>query len=284
MQSELPQLSVNTTAKEKLTGMPTTHGAKRTTKNAKPSGSPIRLIHGCALQTLAAMPDNSVDLIVTDPPYKVISGGNKSEWKSGYKTSVLHANDGKIFKHNAIKAEDWFAELYRVLKPGCHAYIMTNNLNLREYLNLAHAVGFKFHNLLRWDKNNKNANRWYMKDCEYTLFLYKPPAKTINNPGSAQGFAVPNPRNKRHPTEKPVKLFQHYIENSTKPGELVLDPFMGCGTAAIATIKSKVKNLRFIGIEIDPDYYQIAQRRVEKAQKRITTLGRRRTLTTPNRE
>lgn len=229
------------------------------------------------------MPDNSVDLIVTDPPYRVISGG-KTKHKAGWNGSVLKENDGKIFKHNDIKASDWMPELYRVLKPGREAYIMVNNLLLREYLNIAHEVGFKFHNLLRWDKNTKTANRWYMKDCEYTVFLYKPPARTINNPGSAQGFAVPNPRNKRHPTEKPVKLFQHYIENSTKPGELVLDPFMGCGTAAIATIKSKVKNLRFIGIEIDPDYYQIAQRRVEKAQKRITTLGRRRTLTTPNRE
>lgn len=225
----------------------------------------MQLINNCALKVLKRIKSNSVDCIVTDPPYKVISGGKNTKHKAGWKVSVLKENDGKIFKHNSIKAQDWFAELFRVLKPGCHAYVMTNNLNLREYLNLAAEVGFKFHNLLRWDKNNKNANRWYMKDCEYTLFLYKPPAKTINNPGSAQGFAAPNPRNKRHPTEKPVSLFRHYIENSTKPGELVLDPFMGCGTAAVACLKS---GRNFIGVELDEAYHAVAVRRVNRQHKR----------------
>lgn len=202
---------------------------------------------------------------MTDPPYKVISGGKNTKHKAGWKVSVLKENDGKIFKHNTIKASEWFAELFRVLKPGRHAYVMTNNLNLRDYLNLAVEVGFKFHNLLRWDKNTKNANRWYMKDCEYTLFLYKPPARTINNPGSAQGFFANNPRNKRHPTEKPVKLFQHYIENSTEPGWLVLDPFMGCGTAAVACLRL---GRQFIGVEIDPQFFKRARRRVSKWQRK----------------
>ncbi len=242
--------------------MRTRSGAKRSTQGAR---SNVKLINGCALEALSRMADASVDLICTDPPYKVISGGKNTKHKAGWKVSVLKENDGKIFKHNTIKARDWFGELFRVLKPGCHAYIMTNNLNLREYLNLAEEVGFKFHNLLRWEKNNKNANRWYMKDCEYTLFLYKPPAKTINNPGSSQGFKAPNPRNKRHPTEKPVALFKHYVENSTKRGEIVLDPFMGCGTTAVACL---ALGRNFIGVEIDEAYHKIAERRVSKWQRK----------------
>jgi site-specific DNA-methyltransferase (adenine-specific) len=215
------------------------------------------------MATLATLADNSIDLVCTDPPYKVISGGKNTKHKAGWKVSVLKENDGKIFKHNAIKTEDWMAELYRVLKPGREAYIMVNNLLLLEYLTIAKQVGFKFHNLLRWDKNTKNANRWYMKDCEYTLFFYKPPARTINNPGSAQGFKANNPRNKAktHPTEKPVSLFRHYIENSTEPGWVVLDPFMGYGAAAIACLRL---GRQFIGIELDQLYFKRAERRVNK--------------------
>jgi DNA modification methylase len=219
------------------------------------------------METLASFPDNCIDLICTDPPYKVISGGKNTKHKAGWKVSVLKENDGKIFKHNSIKAVEWMGELFRVLKPGREAYIMVNNECLLEYLTVAKQVGFKFHNLLRWDKNTKNANRWYMKDCEYTLFFYKPPARTINNPGSSQGFFAKNPRNKAntHPTEKPVKLFQHYIENSTEPDWIVLDPFMGYGAAAIACLRT---SRQFVGVELDEVYYERTTKRVARYQKR----------------
>jgi site-specific DNA-methyltransferase (adenine-specific) len=248
------------------------------------SKSQIRLIQADAIQTLAKFLPDSIDLIVTDPPYKVISGGTKSKWKSGWKISVLKNNDGKIFKHNTIKVRDWMGLLYRVLKPGRDCYVMVNNVNLLDYMRAAEEAGFKFHNLLRWDKNTKNANRWYMKDCEYTLYLFKPPARTINNPGSSQGFFAKNPRNKRHPTEKPVSLFRHYVENSSEPGWLVLDPFMGCGTAAVACLKS---GRNFIGCEIDPSYFAVAQKRVNRRErlrrKSNAIVQRRETATTNNR-
>lgn len=227
----------------------------------------VVLLNQCAIQALANIQSETIDLIVTDPPYKVISGGKNTKHKAGWKVSVLKENDGKIFKHNTIKVREWIDELYRVLKPGREAYIMVNNECLLEYLTAAKEVGFKFHNLLRWDKNTKNANRWYMKDCEYTLFFYKPPARTINNPGSAQGFKANNPKNKdkKHPTAKPISLFQHYVENSSEPGWLVLDPFMGWGTCAIACLRT---GRRFIGIEIDETYYGRAKRRVAKYKNR----------------
>lgn len=210
---------------------------------------------------LATLPDDSVDLIVTDPPYKVISGGNKTKHKAGWKVSVLKANDGKIFKHNNIKCIDYMREFYRVLKPGRDCYVMTNNTTLHELLDAAKAVGFKFHNMLFWQKNTCTANRWYMADCEYTLYFYKAPARTINNPGSKRGFAANNPTNKAktHPTEKPVSLFKHYIGNSTEPGWTVLDPFMGYGAAAIASLKLR---RNFIGCEIDPVYFNRAKKRI----------------------
>lgn len=215
---------------------------------------------GDAVALLRSLPDSCVDLVLTDPPYRVISGGDKPAPGYGWRQSVLAANDGKIFKHNDVKFSDYVGELYRVLKAGSHCYIMVNNLNLRELLNVAADAGFGFHNLLRWDKNTVNANRWYMKDCEYICFFYKKPAKAITNAGSKQGFACKTLRGgtKVHPTEKPVELMRHYIENSSKPGDIVLDPFAGSGSTAVA---AKLSGRRFITCELDPHYY-------------LTTLGR----------
>lgn len=223
------------------------------------------LYHGDAIALLAALPDNCIDLVVTDPPYRVISGGNSSPASTanyGWKSSVLAANDGKIFDANKISFTDYMPHLYRVLKPGSHCYVMVNNLNLRDLLNVADAVGFGFHNLLRWDKNTVNANRWYMKDCEYTGFFYKKPAKSINYPGSKQGFTCKTLRgpDKLHPTQKPVELMAHYVTNSSDPGAVVLDPFAGAGSTLVAAAES---GRRFIGCEIDPAYYIASMGRLQ---------------------
>lgn len=205
-----------------------------------------------ALNVLALTPSESIDCVVTDPPYRTISGGNAPSPLHGYASSVLSRNDGRVFDHNDINPWDYMGELWRVLKPGTHAYVMSNVLSLRTMLDAASVAGFSFSNLLIWEKNNANANRWYMKNTELTLFLHKKPSVPINNCGSKQIFKCDNPRNKSHPTEKPVALMRHYIENSTTPGGLVLDPFAGTGSTLLAAAEA---GRRFIGCEIDPAYY-----------------------------
>lgn len=212
---------------------------------------------GDALALMRALPDCCVDLIFTDPPYKTITGGTEHSKRNGrFKmfSNASPSNDGKIFKHNDIAIADYLPELFRLLKPGCHCYVMINNLNLRELLNCGASVGFHFHNLLRWDKPNNSPNRWYMKDCEYIVFFGKKPAKTINHPGSKQGFAArfAKDHTKTHPTEKPVELIRHYIENSSAPGDLVFDPFAGTGSTALAAVAS---GRRWLTCELDPEYY-----------------------------
>ena len=226
----------------------------------------IDLRHGNCLEIMKDIPDNSIDLIVTDPPYRTISGGNKSEkWKSGYKNSILYKNDGKIFEHNDIDHKKWLKECYRVLKNNSHIYIMTNVLNLFNLEKLATDVGFKLHNLLVWEKNTANANRWYMKNCEYVLFMRKGKAKTINNPSSKTVHKYNNIiGNKLHPTEKPVDLMKFYITNSSNKNDVVLDPFMGSGSTGVACINT---NRNFIGIELDEKYFNIAKERIEKCNK-----------------
>lgn len=210
-----------------------------------------------SLDMMRRLPDGCIDCVVTDPPYRTISGGSGPT--SGFGGGVLAANNGKIFKHNDITPSEYLPLIYRILKPGSHCYVMTNVLNLREMLNLAHDIGFGLHNLLIWQKNTGTANRWYMKFAEYTLFLRKGPARTINNPGSNNIFAANNPRNKAHPTEKPVELMEHYILNSTEPGEIVLDPFAGSGSTLVAAQQT---GRRWIGCEIDPTYYYPAYARI----------------------
>lgn len=210
------------------------------------------LYHGDAIQLMRSLPNDCIDMVVTDPPYPTISGGKNSALGYGYRASVLKENDGKIFKHNDVPIIDYMREFARLLKPASHCYVMINNLNLRELLNVGDEVGLSMHNLLVWDKRTATANRWYMKNLEYTVFFYKKPAKTINNCGSKQLFNFLNPRDKSHPTEKPVELMQHYIENSSNPGELILDPFAGHGASLVAAQRT---GRRWMGMEIDPVYY-----------------------------
>ncbi|QIG65878.1 N6-adenine specific DNA methyltransferase [Ochrobactrum phage vB_OspM_OC] len=219
----------------------------------------LTLFNGNCLDFLKTLEDETIDLVVTDPPYRVISGG-KNDGKDKRPSGILTKNDGKIFNHNDIQIVDYLPELYRVLKPNTDAYIMTNNINLRDLLNIAHDVGFKLHNLLVWEKNNVTPNRWYMKNLEYTVYLYKGNARPINNPSSKQSFNFPNPRNKVHPTEKPVELMEHYILNSSDPGAVVLDPFLGGGATGVAAIRNDRK---FVGCELEENYFNIAKERIE---------------------
>lgn len=212
-----------------------------------------------AIDFMRSMQPESVDMVFTDPPYRVHSGGTEHSKRRGQ--FKMHYDNSQLFAHNDCAIADYLPLLYTVLKPGSHCYVMTNNLNLRELLNRGAECGFHFHNLLRWDKSNVTANRWYMKDCEHIVFFGKPPAKPINHCGSKQGFKVANiPGSQRiHPTEKPIDLVQHYIENSSAPGDLVFDPFAGSGSTALAAIKT---GRRWISCEIDPTFYLAASLRI----------------------
>jgi site-specific DNA-methyltransferase (adenine-specific) len=206
-----------------------------------------------ARDVLAAMNDESVDLIVTDPPYRTISGGTSTE---GRPTGILDKNDGKIFKHNSLNVEDYAAHMFRVLKPSTHCYVMVNFLNLEHFMKAFRDAGFHIHNIIIWDKGSVTPNRWYMKGYEMILMMAKRPVKTINDPGQSniiRGGMKSGGR--RHPTEKPVNLMKTLIQNSSVEGDTVLDPFCGSGSTLVACV---VIGRSYIGVEIDPDHFQTA--------------------------
>lgn len=206
------------------------------------------------------IPDGSIDLVVTDPPYKTITGGDCNGKNSERPKGMLSGNR-KLFKNQNMKISDWIPEVFRVLKNGSHCYIFTNSLNLKEMLDESDKTGFKLHNLLVWEKNNCTPSQYYMKNCEYILFLRKGKAKWINNIGESKTVHKFNNiiGNKNHPTEKPVDLLKFYINNSSSLEDTVLDPFMGAGSTGVACIET---NRKFIGIEIDDSYFEIAKNRL----------------------
>ena len=225
--------------------------------------SNYKLYQGDCLEVMKNIEDESVDLVVTDPPYKTITGGDSNGANSERPKGMLQGNR-KLFKHQSIKISSWMPEIYRVLKEGSHCYIFTNSLNLQEMLNEATKVGFKLHNLLVWEKNNCTPSQYYMKNCEYVLFLRKGKAKWINNIGDSKTVHKFNNiiGNKLHPTEKPVDLLEYYLLNSSEPNDIVFDPFMGSGSTGVAALNT---DRDFIGIELDERYFNIAQNRLEEA-------------------
>ena len=217
----------------------------------------VKLYNDDCLNVLKDIEDNSIDLVVTDPPYEVITGGRNGGVK-GKPSGILTEN--KQLMKSIPKADLWLSECFRVMKDGTHIYIMTNTLNLTNYLNIINDVGFKLHNLLVWNKNNTTPNRWYMKNCEYVIFARKGFAKPINNPSSQTVHNFDNIiGNKKHPTEKPVDLMKLYVENSSQVGDTVLDPFMGSGSTGVAC---KELGRNFIGVELDKQYFDIATKRI----------------------
>ena len=214
------------------------------------------------LDIMAKMDNGAIDLVVTDPPYKTITGGDKAGKNSVRPKGILSGNR-KLFQHqNNISLNDWIPEIYRVLKDGSHCYIFTNSLNLKDMLIETEKAGFKLHNILIWEKNNCTPSQYYMKNCEYVLFLRKGKAKWIKNIGGSKTVHHFNNiiGNKSHPTEKPVDLLSFYIQNSSEIGGIVFDPFAGSGSACFAA-----KNLgrKYIGIELDKNYFDVAVKRLK---------------------
>jgi len=226
----------------------------------------MKLYNENCMKIMSEMKDGEVDLIVSDPPYKVTTRGSSGHGKVGGMLLKDEYKNGNVFNHNNTPVSEWADEFYRVLKDGSHCYIMTNQVNLIEFLNTLTGVGFHFVKSLIWMKDNKIMSHSYMSQFEYILFFRKGAFKKINNCGTSDIIQVDNIKIKDptggnlHDTEKPVKLLEILIGNSTNEGELVFDPFMGIGSAGIA---SKKLERDFIGCELDEKYFNIAKDRIE---------------------
>lgn len=210
---------------------------------------------GDAMEILPTLGE-CADLVMTDPPYVLTSGGNGkyADWQLAHD----YDNSGKIVDCD-ISWKDFMLPIYNSMRGDSHCYTMCNNRHIHDMIGEAAAAGFRQHNLCVWDKGDCTPNRWYMKNCEFVGFFYKGKAKYINNMSSNQLIYCPQENYGGHPTTKPVALMEYFIKNSSKEGETVLDPFMGTAATAIAAIKSGRK---FIGCELNEKWFNISCDRI----------------------
>lgn len=214
-----------------------------------------KLYNQDSLEILNTLESESIDLILTDPPYKITSRG--SSGNSGGMLSTELSKKGKIFNHNDINVEDYATNFYRILKNNSHCYIMCNHKNLQDFINEFTKVGFRFTKSLIWVKNNKIMGKYYMGQFEYILFFQKG-SKTINNCGTSDILMFDNKKDKDingnniHDTQKPIKLMELLIKNSSNENDIILDPFFGSGSTIIACENT---NRNYIGIELEEKYF-----------------------------
>lgn len=227
----------------------------------------LRYACGDCIELMKDYPSASIDLIVTDPPYKITPKGCVGTM--GGIMATENSKKGSLFRNTKVEHDKWLEQCYRLLKDGSHIYIMTNQVNFRSLCQVAESVGFKYHKALIWDKGNKISGRFYMNSFEFIIFMRKGKAKQINNCGYADILRVPNRKSKGvdgtnlHDTEKPVELMKILVENSSAPGNTVLDPFMGIGSVGVACAGL---GRNFVGFEIDPSYFSIAKERFQRME------------------
>lgn len=229
----------------------------------------VKLFNQDCLDILPCIPDNSIDLIVVDTPYHITKGGggitkDGKKYCGGmighYGTDTENARKGKLFEYNNIEFKEWLPQAFRILKENTHCYVFINARNLLTLWQCAKEVGFKFQQLLVWDKGNSTPTQYYMNSYELILMLRKGRAKYIHNLGTSNILRIPNIlRIKQHPTQKPISLLQILIENSSNVKDIVLDMFMGSGSTGVSCLQS---DRNFIGCEIDQKYFKIAQDRI----------------------
>lgn len=219
------------------------------------------------MEFMKTLPDNSIDLICTDPPYDVITtgGGSINKVKKLDKSLLELKNHTDITQGYDI--ELFGMEILRVMKE-VNVYFWCNKKQVPDYFDFyvkKHKCTF---DILCWHKTNAlpTYSNKYLSDTEYLLYFRKGKGKCF--PPSYENaktyyIAPINAKDKKlygHPTIKPLDITERIIQNSTKESQIVLDPFMGSGTTGVACLNN---NRKFIGCEIDKHYFDIAKKRIE---------------------
>lgn len=203
----------------------------------------IQLVHGDCLEEMKKIPDGSIDLVLTDPPY----GVNACKGVGGFGSS-------KTDKHytggwdSSRPSKEYFDEILRISKQ---AIIFGGNY-------FADLLPLGKHWIV-WDKKGDIAFQNPYSDCELIWTNVK--KNTVKKyVFKQQGFIKDTKDIRVHPTQKPSELVQMLLEIYSKDGDIILDPFMGSGTTGVAC---KNLNRNFIGIELNETYFNIAKQRIE---------------------
>ncbi len=212
-----------------------------------------------AVAWLKTLPSASVDLVITDPPYESLEKHRAIGTTTRLKHSKASSNDWFAIFPNSRFAE-LFAEVYRVMKRNSHFYLFCDQETMFVAKPLAEAAGFKFWKPLIWDKKKIGMGYHYRARYECILFFEKGKRK-LSNLGTADVIEVPRIIN-GYPTEKPVAVADVLVQQSSEPGELVIDPFVGAGASGVASISTARD---FLGNDICDEAVQITRQRLVTA-------------------
>ena len=221
----------------------------------------IDLRHGDCLEIMKDIPDESIDLVVTDPPYLINYKTNRRKDKTHRFTKEIIGENNPEIISEAIK------EFYRVMKNDTALYLFCSPDKI-DFFKKEVEKYFKIKNIIIWKKNNWTAGDLYAqfgKQYEMIILANKGRAK-FNGKRITDIWEFDKVSGKKqlHQNQKPINLLEQCILKHSKENDTVLDCFMGSGSTGVACINT---NRNFIGIELDKGYFNIAKKRIEEVQE-----------------
>lgn len=223
----------------------------------------IKLKHGDSLEFIKGLDDNSVDAVITDPPYNI---SKENRFKSMGRSGIDFGEWDKGFNLN-----NWIELVAPKVKKGGNVVIFNAWRNLGEIADTLESNGFEVKDMIRWEKSNpmpRNRDRRFIVDYEVAVWAVKKGSKwtfnrvneTYDRPLITSGLTPKSEKEgKGHPTQKPVAVMEWLIEHLTNENDVVFDPFMGSGSTGVAC---KNLNRSFIGYELEEEYFSISKKRI----------------------
>ena len=217
---------------------------------------------GDCLNYMKKIPSESIDLIVTDPPYLINYQSSRRIKKEKFEKIKNDVNSQQLIC-------DYFEECNRILKNNTAIYCFCSWHHI-DFFKQEFEKHFKLKNIIVWNKNNHGSGDLkgaYAPKHELILFGHKGRTllreKRISDVIECEKI---NSGNLTHPTEKPTKLIEIFIKQSSDINDIVFDGFMGSGSTGVACINT---NRKFIGCELDENYFKIAEQRLKNTIKNI---------------
>ena len=242
----------------------------------------------CIVGMARHLPDCSVDLVVTDPPFGIEFGAQRANYNRKGSRVLEGYNEVKGVDYLEFTRQ-WLTEVRRVLKPTGSLYIFSGWNYLKELLIVLDELDFNLVNHLVWKYQfGLVTTRKYVTSHYHVLFCsvdekkrkffpYARYAKDAKHPdgGSAHYkdkedvWAIPREYwtgDVKTPTKLPAEVIRKILAYSSVPGDLVLDPFLGSGQVAVV---SHLEGRRYVGFEVVPEYFDFAKKRLERGEYRI---------------
>lgn len=227
----------------------------------------IDLKQGDCLELMKEIPDKSIDLVVTDPPYKFENQGGGFYAKND-STHRQYLDNLKNIKCCEFNPYEFLNKLNPKMK-SFYGYFFCNKSLVEDYIKFARDNKYQFDILIMAKSNPIPAyNNHHLSDLEYIIMIrdkgtYFSKHKNIND---YRKFYLTSCKKGVHPAEKPVELLERFIRVSSQENQVIFDPFMGSGSTGVACLNN---NRNFIGYELDTTCFEIAKERIELIQKEI---------------